>query len=166
MVKLALQMPPAPVVDPRLWDNLREFVTEVMLLQHSQARRCHFSLTQYLLLRHLRAEGPQRLSDLALRFGVSRPAITSAITGLENGGWVLRQPTRGDRRVVLTRLTPKAERALRRVDAERAERLGALLEGIRPSEQARVAETLLTAVRPMRGTPSPGSPSLPRRSRP
>jgi len=49
--------------------------------------------------------GPHRLSELAVREGVSQPAMTSLVSRLERDGYAKRRPDPADARVVVVHLT-------------------------------------------------------------
>jgi DNA-binding MarR family transcriptional regulator len=55
-------------------------------------------------------EGPCNLSELAEYQGVSLPTMSGSISRLESRGWVRRERSTADRRVVLIELTPKGQK--------------------------------------------------------
>src|ERR1700719_3762487 len=59
------------------------------------------SMTAAATLASIERLGPQRLTLLAAREGVTQPAMTQLISRLEEGGLVRREPSPGDGRVVL-----------------------------------------------------------------
>jgi DNA-binding MarR family transcriptional regulator len=93
------------------------------------------SLTQASALATLRAEGPQRVTDLAAREGVRQPTCTSLVNVMEEQGWVRRREDVSDRRAVMVELTEAGHRALADITAARVsvleQRLAALDQGER-----------------------------------
>ena len=75
----------------------------------------------------LERSGPCRLTPLAIREGVTQPAMTQLIARLEGDGLVTRDPDTADRRVVRVGITDAGRAVLTRRRAVRADRLAVLL---------------------------------------
>jgi DNA-binding MarR family transcriptional regulator len=73
---------------------------------------------QYNVLRILRGAGPAGLPtlDIGERLIEDTPGITRLIDRMELHGWVLRERSRDDRRLVLCRLTPSGNDLLAALD--------------------------------------------------
>lgn len=69
-------------------------------------------------LLHALSEQPHRITELALRVGITQPAVTQLANRLEHRGWVTRAVDRADRRAVLVRLTPSGRAAANRMHDE------------------------------------------------
>jgi DNA-binding MarR family transcriptional regulator len=100
------------------------------------------SLTAVATLATLERSGPQRLTWLAAREGVTQPAMTQLISRLEGAGLAGREPDPADGRVVLVRITADGRAMLARRRAIRAERVAGLLAGLSPEHQAALAAAL------------------------
>src|SRR5947207_15523078 len=100
------------------------------------------SLTAAATLATLDRSGPQRLTALAVREGVTQPAMTQLIARLQEGGLVRREADPGDGRVVQVRLTDQGRDTLARRRALRAERLAVLLDRITAEDRAALAAAL------------------------
>ena len=61
---------------------------------------------------------PHRITELAVREGITQPAVTQLVNRLEEHGWVERRTDARDRRAVLVALTGAGRDALDRVRAE------------------------------------------------
>lgn len=85
------------------------------------------SLGQYRVLAMV-AGGGERAGGLADRLALGKPAVTSAVNGLEARGLVKRTAVASDRRVTQLDITPKGEAALARAEADMAAKLTELLE--------------------------------------
>jgi DNA-binding MarR family transcriptional regulator len=94
------------------------------------------SLTAAATLATLERSGPQRLTALAVREGVTQPAMTQLIARLQDSGLVRREADAADGRVVQVRLTDQGQDTLTRRRAIRADRLAAILARISPEERA------------------------------
>jgi DNA-binding MarR family transcriptional regulator len=57
-------------------------------------------------------EGPQRITALAELEGLAQPTVTILVKRLEDRGWVVRERTTGDGRVVMVSLTDAGREAL------------------------------------------------------
>lgn len=69
-------------------------------------------------LLHALSERPHRITELALRVGISQPAVTQLANRLETRGWVTRAVDRTDRRAVIVRLTASGRAAANRMHHE------------------------------------------------
>jgi DNA-binding MarR family transcriptional regulator len=103
------------------------------------------------LIHVLAEDGPQIMSVLRDRLGVSARNITVLVDGLEKEGFARRVPHLRDRRATVIELTDAGRAAHRRVYATHADRAAALFATLTPADQehlarilARLAETLAT----------------------
>jgi DNA-binding MarR family transcriptional regulator len=94
------------------------------------------SLTATATLATLEHSGPSRLTSLAVKEGVTQPAMTQLIARLQESGLVNRDADPTDGRVVQVRLTDEGRAMLARRRAVRAERLAEILARLGPDEQA------------------------------
>jgi|ERR1017187_1313594 DNA-binding MarR family transcriptional regulator len=100
------------------------------------------SLTAAATLATLERSGPSRLTSLAVKEGVTQPAMTQLIGRLQESGLVNRDADPTDGRVVQVRLTDEGRAMLARRRAVRAERLTEILARLSPDEQAALATAL------------------------
>ncbi len=100
------------------------------------------SLTAAATLATLERSGPGRLTWLAVREGVTQPAMTQLIGRLQESGLVDRAADPADGRVVQVRLTEEGRAMLARRRAVRAERLAEILARLSPDEQAALSAAL------------------------
>jgi DNA-binding MarR family transcriptional regulator len=100
------------------------------------------SMTAATTLARLERTGPQRLTDLAAREGVTQPAMTQLITRLEEAGLARREASPDDGRVVLVAITETGRETLASRRTVRGERLGAVLAGLSPEHRAMLAAAL------------------------
>ena len=56
-------------------------------------------------------EEPRRMSDIAKRLGVTVGTLTTNMNSLEDKGYIVRERSKTDKRVVLVVLTPKGKKA-------------------------------------------------------
>ena len=100
------------------------------------------SMTAAATLASLERLGPQRLTLLAAREGVTQPAMTQLITRLEDSGLVRREASPEDGRVVLVVITDEGRAMLARRRAGRTERLAGILGQLGPEHRAALARAL------------------------
>ena len=100
------------------------------------------SLTAAATLATLERSGPSRLTSLAVKEGVTQPAMTQLIGRLQESGLVNRDADPTDGRVVQVRLTDEGRAMLARRRAVRAERLAEILARLSPDEQAALGTAL------------------------
>ena len=100
------------------------------------------SRTSSSTLARLDRDGPSRLTALAVREGVTQPAMTALIARLEDSSLARREPDPADGRVVLVGITDTGRALLTRRRAERAERLAVLLAGLSPEHREAISAAI------------------------
>jgi DNA-binding MarR family transcriptional regulator len=100
------------------------------------------SLTAAATLATLERSGPCRLTSLAVREGVTQPAMTQLIARLEESGLADRAADPSDGRVVQVRITDAGRALLARRRAVRAERLALILDRLGPGDLAALEAAL------------------------
>ena len=104
----------------------------ILGLYRSLAEPGGLSLTAAATLASIERFGPQRLTALAAREGVTQPAMTQLISRLEDAGQVRRESDPDDGRVVLVTITDEGRATLARRRDSRATRLAAILARLSP----------------------------------
>src|SRR3984957_14800137 len=94
------------------------------------------SLTAVATLASIEGLGPQRLTALAAREGVTQPAMTQLISRLEDAGQVRRESDPDDGRVVLVAITDEGRATLAHRRDSRAARLADILARLSPEHLA------------------------------
>ena len=115
------------------------------------------SLTTASTLATLDRDGPQRLSDLAAREGVTQPSMTALVTRLERDGLATRGADPSDGRAVVVTLTDAGRDVLTARRTRRASRLAELLDHLEPDERAAVDAAAGALSRLTRAAPSRGA---------
>jgi DNA-binding MarR family transcriptional regulator len=100
------------------------------------------SMTAAATLAGIERLGPQRLTLLAAREGVTQPAMTQLISRLEEAGLVRREPSQEDGRVVLVAITDEGRATLTHRRAARRERLAVIIAQLSPEHRAALAIAL------------------------
>jgi DNA-binding MarR family transcriptional regulator len=100
------------------------------------------SMTAAATLAGIERLGPQRLTLLATREGVTQPAMTQLISRLEEAGLVRREPSQEDGRVVLVAITDEGRATLTHRRAARRERLAVIIAQLSPEHRAALAIAL------------------------
>ncbi|HLN71553.1 MAG TPA: MarR family transcriptional regulator [Streptosporangiaceae bacterium] len=100
------------------------------------------SLTAAATLATLERSGPDRLTGLAVREGVTQPGMTQLIARLQDAGLAERAADPADGRVVQVRITADGRAMLARRRAVRASRLALLLDRLSPDERNALAAAL------------------------
>jgi DNA-binding MarR family transcriptional regulator len=100
------------------------------------------SMTAAATLAGIERLGPQRLTLLATREGVTQPAMTQLISRLEESGLVRREPSPDDGRVVLVAITEQGRATLAHRRSARAERLAAIIARLSPDHRAALRAAL------------------------
>jgi DNA-binding MarR family transcriptional regulator len=100
------------------------------------------SMTAAATLAGIERLGPQRLTLLAAREGVTQPAMTQLISRLEESGLVRREPSPDDGRVVLVVITEHGRATLAHRRSARAERLTGIIAQLSPDHRAALCAAL------------------------
>jgi DNA-binding MarR family transcriptional regulator len=100
------------------------------------------SMTATATLASIERLGPQRLTVLAAREGVTQPAMTQLISRLEESGLVRREASQEDGRVVLVVITDEGRAMLARRRSVRSERMAAIIAQLSPEHRAALAIAL------------------------
>jgi MarR family transcriptional regulator, organic hydroperoxide resistance regulator len=127
------------------------------------AHRPRLTLAQYLALRAIGRES-LGASELALRTGVSGPAVSQLVAGLVELGLVRRRPAAEDRRRQELTLSAAGERALSSADELMRTRLGGAIDELPRPEADALARALPTVEAILSGAAPPRRPH-PRRPR-
>ena len=100
------------------------------------------SMTAAATLAGVERFGPQRLTLLAAREGVTQPAMTQLISRLEDAGLVRREASPEDGRVVLVVITDEGRATLARRRAIRTERLASIIAQLGPEHLKALANAM------------------------
>ena len=100
------------------------------------------SMTSASTLASIERLGPQRLTVLAAREGVTQPAMTQLISRLEESGFVRREASPEDGRVVLVAITAEGRATLALRRAVRTERVAGLITQLSPGHRAALFNAL------------------------
>jgi DNA-binding MarR family transcriptional regulator len=118
------------------------------------------SMTAAATLASIERLGPQRLTLLAAREGVTQPAMTQLISRLEESGLVRREPSPEDGRVVMVVITDEGRATLARRRAVRTERLSGIIAQLGPDHRAALI-TALPALDALASVPREDEPARP-----
>lgn len=91
------------------------------------------------VLATLDLHGPLRLTALAVREGVTQPAMTQLVSRLQAAGLITREADPDDGRVVRIVITTAGRALMATRRAERTSRLSALLSQLSPGQRATIA---------------------------
>jgi DNA-binding MarR family transcriptional regulator len=114
------------------------------------------SLTTISTLRTLSQDGPQRLSDLATREGVTQPAMTQLVTRLERDGLAERLADPLDARVVRVGITRGGLDLLELRRATRADHVGRLVATLPAADREHIGAAVPALVRLAMSAPTGG----------
>jgi DNA-binding MarR family transcriptional regulator len=125
-----------------LADVLATDLERIAALVRSLSPASELSMTSAGTLADIERLGPQRLTLLAAREGVTQPAMTQLISRLEEAGLVRREPSPEDGRVVLVAITDEGRATLARRRTARRERLAGIIAQLSPDHRAALAVAL------------------------
>jgi DNA-binding MarR family transcriptional regulator len=125
-------------------DHAHQLYRRLALAAHLLRAEAHRgrSLGSLLVLRRLDAEGPQRITELAVAERVAQPTMTGLAGRLEQEGLVRKTRDAGDARAVLVELTAAGREQLAQVRATRAAVLQGRLDRLDDGARAALAAAL------------------------
>ena len=85
---------------------------------------------------------PYTMKELAETHMVSSPTMSSTVTTLEERGWLTRERSVDDRRVVWVTITTDGQAALDDMRGQTAEKIAAVLDTLSEDDQAKLADGL------------------------
>ncbi len=114
----------------------------VFRLFRSLIQPSDMSMTAAATLARLERDGPSRLTTLAVREGVTQPAMTQLISRLQDAGLAVREADPTDGRVVRVAITDEGRATLAHRRARRAEQLAGVLAQLSAEHRAALAAAL------------------------
>ena len=125
-----------------IFRSLRRIMRAVDI--HSRKLSAEFMVTgpQLLCLQTLHDDGPLTTSALAKLIHLSNSTIVGILDRMEQKGWVQRERSTGDRRVVLVDLTTAGEEFLAEAPGLLQDRLAQGLHNLPEKEQMEIAQAL------------------------
>lgn len=115
---------------------------QVLGLFRSLVQPSELSMTAGATLASLQRNGPSRLTVLAVREGVTQPAMTQLVSRLQDAGLVTREADPADGRVVQVGITDEGKATLARRRARRADGLVGVLARLSAEHRAALAAAL------------------------
>lgn len=100
------------------------------------------TLTELGVLRLLDQQGPQRITELAVKQELTQPGMTQLITRMERAGLVSRVPDPHDRRAVQVVATEAGQRITEQRRAERLARFTELHNQLHEKDRERLLDAL------------------------
>ncbi|MBE0567453.1 MAG: MarR family transcriptional regulator [Krumholzibacteria bacterium] len=125
-----------------IFRSLRRIMRAVDI--HSRQLAAEFMITgpQLLCLQTLHEDGPLTTSALAKLIHVSSSTTVGILDRLEGKGWILRERSGHDRRIVLVRITATGEAVLAGAPSLLQDRLATGLRALPEQEQLAIAQSL------------------------
>lgn len=139
---------------------LRRIIRAVDLHSHSLSQRYGLTGPQLVILRELLRRGEISGSELAGAVSLSLATVTGILTRLEARGLVSRRRSESDKRRVLVRTTPAAERLLEAAPPPLQESFARQFERLKDWEQSLILSSLQRLVTMMEARELDASPFL------
>jgi len=92
---------------------------EFMKRQENELYRGKITLPQFIILEFLNLKGGCKMSDIARYIDVTTAAVTGMVDRLVKSGYVQREVSAADRRIIKINLTAKGKNLVERVNKER-----------------------------------------------
>ena len=137
-----MENPSAAITLDALAAALAADLERIVGLFRSLSPASGLSMTAAATLASVERLGPQRLTVLAAREGVTQPAMTQLISRLEESGLVRREASQEDGRVVLVVITDEGRAVLAQRRLVRTDKLAGIIARLGPEHRAALASAL------------------------
>lgn len=128
--------------DVRILQSLRRMSRAVDLHSRRLAQACNLTGPQLVCLLEVAAHGPIPVARLAREVYLSPSTVVGILDRLEAKGYVQRERSREDRRVVVISITEAGRAIAARAPSPLHDRLAEGLRRLNKAEQATIAESL------------------------
>lgn len=128
--------------DARILQSLRRMSRAVDLHSRRLAQACNLTGPQLVCLLDVAAHGPISVARLAQEIYLSASTVVGILDRLEAKGYVQRERSREDRRVVVISITKAGRDIASRAPSPLHDRLAAALQRLSDKEQATIASSL------------------------
>lgn len=125
-----------------LWVALARCAASVHRLSAKDIQRYGLTQPQFAVLEVLHHKGPLPLCTIGEKLLVTGGNVTYVADQLERAGYLARERSAEDRRVVRARLSPKGAALMARIFPEHAATIARGVEALTPREQAGLARLL------------------------
>jgi DNA-binding MarR family transcriptional regulator len=122
--------------------GLRDLRIELAVLNHRVGAKAELKDVDFDCLDVIARHGPLTPSALAARVGVHVATMTGILNRLEEGGWVTRTRSDGDRRAVVVASIPDRQREIYRMFGGMNSRMTRILGDYSEAELTAIAEFL------------------------
>ncbi len=138
----ASQKPPKETPGTHAWLILMK--AHRALLRHAETSivTLDIGLTDFVILEMLLHKGPQKVSDIGRRVGLTSGAITSAVDRSEKQGFVTRSSDATDRRARVVKLTSQGKRVIEKAFTCHSDAMEDAMSALTPSELRTLAAML------------------------
>lgn len=134
-------------------ETIRLLMEAIKRLQHGMHQNLYRSISPKLKVSHLfvmmrlqhSAQGGIdgiRVSEIATLMGISVPAVTQVLTGLEKDGYICREMDKNDRRAVRVFLTNEGKQLMELAFRNLVERFGGLIDHLGETDSLRLVSLL------------------------
>lgn len=128
--------------DVRILQSLRRMSRAMDLYSRRLAQACNLTGPQLVCLLEVAAKGPSSVARLAQEIYLSASTVVGILDRLEAKGYVQRERSREDRRVVVISITKAGRAIAARAPSPLHDRLAAALQRLSEKEQATIAKSL------------------------
>lgn len=157
----------SPQYDLRILRALRRITRAVALHSRQLSAYSNITAPQLVCLRAVVESGPLTTTAISREIHVSPSTVVGILDRLEDKGWVLRQRSREDRRIVMVSATDAGRRLVRDTPSPMQQKLAEALNELPELEQATITLSLERIVALVESshsavpvTPEPASPML------
>ncbi|MGI0054513.1 MAG: MarR family winged helix-turn-helix transcriptional regulator [Thermoplasmata archaeon] len=139
----------------RYLDALEELVMEFHRASRTVLLAHELTTVQFLVLHHLRVDGPTGMTEVSRYLGVRPQSVTPVIDSLERRGLVRRTRSKVDRRRTILAPTAAADRLIAEFRASQIRRLERALRGMPDRALEEAAQTLAASRRALASSRPP-----------
>ena len=146
MVKAVVQTDPQNVAISEIMQSLRRIIKTLQDYSHEVSGQFGITGPQLWALKIIRENGGLSLGDLSQRMYVHPSTISGLMDRLEKKGYVIRDRSQEDRRVVQVELTPRGNRLAKKAPNPIQGRMIYGLRRVKKEELQRIRDSVQTLV--------------------
>src|SRR5690606_7551843 len=132
----------APHYDLRILRALRRITRAIALHSRQLSAYSNITAPQLVCLRAVAESGPLTTTAISREIHVSPSTVVGILDRLEDKGWVLRERSREDRRIVMVSATEAGRRLVRDTPSPMQQKLAEALNDLPELEQATITLSL------------------------
>jgi len=126
----------------QLREQIRVFIRKLGLIERSGMECCGVTLSQCHAIVEVGRKGSLSVNDLAELLNLGKSTVSKTVDKLVNGGLLVRDPDKNDRRYVVLKLTKQGQKFYESIDEQMENYFSTVFHAISKEKRNQVLESL------------------------